>query len=92
MIKKGKVPYNVLIKAIEMVGHVFNNCQGSYTLREFMETQGIFKFKKTLRKTQGIFIYYFYSGKLRKVLIFSKKFREVFIFEKSQNIYLLYLE
>jgi len=46
-------------------------------------TQGIqgnsgnFKVEENLRETQGILIYFFYSGKFREVLIFSKKFREV---------------
>jgi len=48
-----------------------------------METQGIFKLKKTsgrLRESQGILIYFLNSGKLREVLIFSKKLREVLRF------------
>jgi len=41
---------------------------------------------------QGILIYFLNSGKLREVLIFSNKFREVLKFFKSQDILLLYLE
>ena len=46
-------------------------------------TQGIkvnsgnFHIEENIRETQGILIYFLNSGKLREVLIFSKKFREV---------------
>ena len=46
-------------------------------------TSGIFKLKKIsgkLREFQGILIYFLNSGKLREVLMFSKKFREVLKF------------
>ena len=42
-----------------------------------------------LRETQGILIYFFNSVKLREVLIFSKIFREVLRFLKSQENFLL---
>ena len=61
--------------------------QVCHTLREFRETQKIFKLKKIsgkLRETQGIsgnFDLFLNPGKLREVLIFSKKFREVLRFK-----------
>jgi len=61
-------------------------------------TQGIqgnsgnFQVEEKLRESQGILIYFLNSGKLREVLIFSNKFREVLKFFKSQDILLLYLE
>ena len=64
--------------------------QGCHTLRELRETQRIFKLKKIsgrLRESQGILIYFLNTGKLREVLIFSKKFREVLKFFKSQDIF-----
>ena len=70
-------------------------CHTLWELREFRETQGIFKLKKIsgrLRESQGILIYFLNSGKLREVLIISKKFREVLKFSKSQDNFLLYLE
>ena len=57
----------------------FSVFQGCHTLREF-------------RETQGILIYVLYSGKLSEVLIFSKKFREILRFKKSQNFFFLDLE
>ena len=48
--------------------------QVCHTLREFRETQGVFK----LKKISGNFDLFF---KLREVLIFSKKFREIFKFK-----------
>ena len=57
--------------------------QGFHTLREFRDSQGIFKLKKILRKlrkSQGILIYFLNSGKLREILIFSKKIWEVLRF------------
>ena len=49
-------------------------------------TQGIqrnsgnFQVEENLRETQGILIYFLNSGNFRKVLIFSKKLREVLRF------------
>ena len=49
-------------------------------------TQGIqgisrnFKVKENLRETQRILINFLNSGKLKEVLIFSKKFREILRF------------
>ena len=41
------------------------------------------------RETQGILIYFLNLGKLKEVLIFSKKFREFLKFFKSQENFLL---
>ena len=41
---------------------------------------GNFQVEENLRETQGILIYFFNSGKLKKVMNFSKKFREVLRF------------
>ena len=63
----------------------FTKIQGCHTLMELRETQGIFK----LKEISGNFDLFF---KLRELLIFSKMFREVLRFEKSQENFLLDLE
>ena len=61
-------------------------------------TQGIqgnsgnFQVEENLREAQGILLYFLNSGKLKEVLIFSKKFREVLRLLKSQENLLLGLE
>ena len=54
---------------------------------------GNFKIIDNLRETKGILIFYLNSGRLRTVLIFYKKFREVLrFFQKSQGKFFLDLE
>ena len=56
-------------------------------------TQGIqgnsgnFQIEENLRESQGILIYFLNSGKLREVLIFSKKIRKVLRLKKLEVIF-----
>ena len=50
------------------------------TLNRVATHSGKFLVEENLREIQGILIYFLNSGKLREVLIFSKKFKEVLRF------------
>ena len=100
------VAFNLLINLLPLyVNHCTKNLLESKSVVKVSglpHTQGIqgnsvnFQVEENLRESQGILVYFSNSGKLRKVLIFSFKrkllFREVLKFQKSQDIFLLYLE
>ena len=73
---------NLFLKKIIVSVHIIRVATNSGKLREFSS-------RRKSKGNSGNFDIFF---KLREVLIFSKKFREVLNFFKSQDIFLLYLE
>ena len=77
---------HALVQDTEFFSFIFNKFKIYFDNNRLPHTQGTqgiqgnsgnFQVEKNLRETQGILIYFFNSGKLREVLIFSKNFWEV---------------